>query len=218
MISRALFLLAVPVVLALAACGSTDPAPSPISAALTPSPTPTQTATVTPIPVAQPQDVDPNAYRLDGEGAIGSTDDVWWGDFAFYTDASKTVWCDINEGSESPGRVICEVIVGHESQVTYAVPPPVSDQCDSSSTTYRDSYAVGLGLFQSIGTDSGFFSCRELQTDHPDWIANSLVLPDLATITVEEFSCSVSAGIVTCGRPGGSGSIQFGLSVANFSN
>ncbi len=126
--------------------------------------------------------------------------------------------CDIFVNSETAGRVTCQVVKGHESEVTYAVPSPVTDQCNSSSSTYRDGYEVGLGLFQSIGTDSGFYACRELQTQHPDWVAATKVLPDNASIIVKEFSCTVLGGVATCGRLAGSGGLIFGLSTATFLN
>ena len=216
---RALVIIAVvPVVLALAACGSPAQAPTGSPAA---PPAASQSATATPTPTpapttATPQVVNPTDYLLDG--AIGGDGDVWQAKFGFFTDASKAVRCDISVNSETPGRVTCQVMVGSEGEVSYAVPGPVSDQCDASSATYRDGYEVGLGLFQSIGTDSGFYACRELQAEHADWVASTKVIPDAGTINVQEFSCTVAAGVASCGRPGKSGGFVFGLSVASFTS
>jgi hypothetical protein len=158
----------------------------------------------------------PDDYLLNG--AIGAEGDTWGANFGFFTDASKAVRCDIAVNSETAGRVTCQVMMGQESAVTYAVPSPVSDQCNSSSSTYRDGYEVGLGLFQSIGVDSGFYACRELQAQHPDWIAATKIMPDNATITVKEFSCTVVSGVAACGRPAKSGGFVFGLPTATFLN
>lgn len=169
------------------------------------SPTPEATPDAT-----VPQDVNPNDYLLDGAIVEG---EVWGAKFGFFTDETKSVRCDISASSEAPGRVTCEIMVGFEDQVEWGVPSPIGSPCTSAAGD-RDGYQLGAGLFQSIGVDVGFWGCRDVQSDHPDWVAATKVMPDAGTITVDdEYTCTVIASLATCGKVG-TPAFVFGLSEA----
>jgi hypothetical protein len=205
----------VPIVLLLSACNPTTPAPSDSASPAAPA---SQTASpAAPSPAAA---ITVSAADYITDGAVGSGNDAWSVLYSFYTDASKTVLCAIAANSESPAAANCWVVKGKESQVTYNVPPPITGQCDTNDpVNYRgDGYQVGLGLFQAIGQDAGFYGCREIETETPAVLTASKVIPDNATIATEDLTCTVTGGIAKCGytTSGNVTSFTFGLSVATF--
>lgn len=212
MMRRGLLLLVFPAVLALAACGS--PAPVVTSAAPTVKPTtsatPSATPTPTPTPV-KPVTVDPAGYLIDG--APGTGDQVWSAIYGFYTDASKAVRCDFYVSSEAEGYAACQVMKGHETEVTYDVPSEFVEPCDG-----LNGFEMGVGVFQLIGQQAGFAGCREIQDEKPTAVASTKVIPNGGTITVKRFSCSVLNGVATCTLNGNGPHFVFGLSVADFAN
>jgi hypothetical protein len=205
----ALFVAVVPLVLALSGCvpasnGAQPTAPASASPSSAPTPGP-------------PAAVDTATYLL--KGKIGNSSKTWSAIFGFYTDDAKDIRCDISVNSKSPGRTTCEIVKGHEKKVTYDKPSKITDQCVPNSGFYRgDGYQVGLGLFQAIGQDTGFYGCREGEKNYP-WFANKTkVLPDNSYLEVKGFRCTVESSVVTCAytKPTKTASFTFGLDVANF--
>lgn len=206
--SRVSVIIVATAVLLISGCAGT-PEPTPTASAQLETPVVEDSATPEP-EAAVPQDVNPSDYLLAGGIVEG---EAWGAKFGFFTDESKTVRCDISVSSEAPGRVTCEIMEGFETQVQWGVPSPIGSPCTSAAGD-RDGYQLGAGLFQSIGVDVGFWGCRDVQSDHPDWVAATKVLPDAGTITVDdEYTCTVTAGLATCGKVG-TPAFVFGLSEA----
>jgi ABC-type transport system substrate-binding protein len=208
--SRLRFLaLGIPLAIVLAGCAPESP--------IVPSgPAPIVSESSTPEPEG-PTNVDPAEYLL--AGGIGSSTEVWSAQIGFYTDDAKSVRCDITVNSETPGIASCEVVKGHDAEVTYTVPFQITDQCKKGSAFYRgDGYEVALGVFQAIGQDTGFYGCREGQDANPGFAALTKVLPDNATVTIQEFSCSVVSSVASCGYSDSakSAGFSFSLTTASF--
>ena len=173
----------------------------------------------TPSPSAStPPPTNPMDYLTDGGpgGGSGLNEAV----YSFYTDESKTVRCDMSSSDVPPDRADCEIVKGKEGLVTYAVPAKHAGACDVTDFQHYigDGYQVSLGIAQRLGRDSSFWGCREVESDTPQVLAQSKVLPDGATLVAGTVECSVAAAVVTCRYvdPAKTASFTFGLSVATF--
>jgi hypothetical protein len=198
--------------IALAACTQagtdTTNGPKPPTS-IGPSSSPTPTA---------PAEVNAADYLTDGGpgGGSGLGEAV----YSFYTDDSKTVRCDLSTSSVPPDLASCEIVKGNESLVTYAMPTEPAAACDlANAKNYRgDGYQVSLGVLKYLGQDAGFWGCREVETDTPDVLTASKVMPNGSSIVAGSIVCAVADGDVSCGyiSPGNDASFTFGLSVASF--
>lgn len=215
-------LLALPFILVLAACapavhtgaGPTGQ-PSPSAAAPTPSATPTPTPTPTPAPI------NPATYLINGvENPHANTTGSAFGQWAFYTDASKQVWCTFSIYSADAPGAYCFLVGSGKAARTFTVPTGVSNNCDMSSELPVDGYGLGLSLegFPN-GTFAGWGGCSDTFFAPASDLAKTKVLPDGATLAVTPFSCTVEASVATChfanGTDGG-GTITLGTAVASF--
>jgi hypothetical protein len=140
--------------------------------------------------------------------------------YSFYTDESKSVRCDMSSSDVPPDRAACEIVKGKETSVTYPVPAMHAGACDPADFQHYlgDGYQVILGIAQRLGKDASFWGCREVESDTPQVMAQSKLLPDGATLVAGTLKCSVASGVVTCSYvdPAKTASFTFGLSVATF--
>jgi hypothetical protein len=189
-------------------------APS-VAPSVTPIATPSITPVVTPPPVAVKKPaithVIPASYLVEGKPHQPDSNGDWMGRWAFYTDSTKDVFCDIYVFSGDPAGVHC-YITSHalNAQVSWSAPASVSAECGATG-----SYGVGLNVESLYPKTAGFMGCFPFIDQATASIqAKTKVLPDKAVLVVSPFSCTVKSGAVTChsiAADGGGGALSFGL-------
>ena len=195
-------------VLLLAGC-TPEPAPSPTPTAAGSSSSAEPTASVPPtVEIISPDD-----YLVDGTPGVADADGTWKGHYAFFTDASKAVRCDIYIFSGDSGGVTCAVTPGNESKVTYTLPPA---DCAPEDGNPVDGYSAGINYKVFTTGNSGWTGCG---LGASEFAGVTKVLPEgqdlLIESPAEKYTCSVAGGIATCADAQGA-TIRFGLSVAEF--
>ena len=210
---------ALAVVLALAGCSPETPAPSSSPSAAS-KPTTTATAAPTATAAAAPETVDPATFLIDGTPFVADADGYWKGHYAFFTDASETVRCDIYIFSGDSGGVTCAVTAGNDSTVTYQLP---AAQCDQSTSNPYDGLSVGINFKVFDTGNAGFTGCGVgafFETQPGSDLPNPKVLKDNQTLNVitatYNYTCTVAQGVASCSEAMSGASIKFGLSVAEF--
>ena len=222
--SRA-FVVLIPLIFVLSACAPVAhvAAPHPTGvhhspkASATPPSTPTPTAT---LKVTVPPPVINTAnYLIDGTPNVPDSNGDWFGEWGFFTDSTKTVWCEFTVFSgDNPGAT-CSIVPSAEAQATFPRPAGSSADC---STSDWDGYTLALGGSADDlipNADAGWDQCIGLNPDTAGYMAKSKVLPNGATIAFAPISCSTSNGVATCveANPGNpSISITLGLHTASF--
>jgi hypothetical protein len=222
-------LLVVPLLLVLAACAPSRHVVLPVkhhpsasasaSARVSASPTPSAIAKApTTPPVINPAD-----YLIGGTPNVPDANGEWYGQWAFFTDSTKRVWCEFDIYNDDGPGAHCYIVPSATSQATYTIPPGASNNCDESSSMAVDGYALGLGLaLQGADTpaESGWAGCANDFYEDPASLAKSKVLPDGATLAVAPFTCTVASAVATCTLndtySGKQPSITLGLHVASF--
>jgi hypothetical protein len=222
---RLAILLALPLLLLVAGCAPAThvslPSHShPVAShvpAKTASPTPTTTP-VTTKPIVVPP-INTADYLIDGTPNVPDSTGEWFGEWGFFTDSTKTVWCEFTVFSADNPGATCSIVPSAKSQATYPRPAGSSADC---STSDWDGYTIALGgsaddLMSSA--DAGWDQCMDLDPDTAGYQAKSKVLPNGATIGFAPISCTTSNGVGTCvetnpGNP--SVSITLGLHTASF--
>jgi hypothetical protein len=218
---RLTVLLVLPLLLVLAACaparhiaGPSHPHPS-VTHVPSPSATPPPTATASAAPVT----VNPATYLIEGTPNVPDANGEWYGQWAFFTDSTKTVWCQfVIFSADNPGAS-CSIVPADHSQATYPRPAGSSSDC---STNPWDGYTLGEGAAADDlipNADAGWDQCIGLDPDTAVELAKTLVLPEGATLTVSGFSCTTKGGVGTCteSAPGlPSAWISLGLHTASF--
>ena len=188
-----------------------------------PAPAP---ATTSPVPVAatpsaepappEPEEAAASSFLLEGTPGVPDADGYWKGHYGFFTDASKSVRCDIWIFSGDSGGVICGVTPGNEGLVTY--PLPVAD-CDPSGSTPADGYTVAINVKVFESGNSGFSGCGGAVVD-PALASATRVLLDHQTLriltAVYVYTCTVAEGVASCDDAYTGASIRYGLGVAEF--
>ncbi len=199
--------LVVPLLLVLAACAPVKHValpshPHPGHASATPTATATPTPSATPIvtkPVVPPT-ITPANYLVDGTPNVPDADGEWFGQWAFFTDATKSVWCQfIIFSGDNPGAT-CSIVPSARAKATYPKPAGTSPGC---ATTDTDGYTLGMGGSADDlqpNADAGWVQCIAGDPDTAALIAKTQVLPDGATLAVAPFSCTVKSGVATCGE------------------
>jgi len=195
-------------VLLLAGC-TPEPAPSPTPTAAGSSSSAEPTASVPPtVEIISPDD-----YLVDGTPGVAGADGTWKGHYAFFTDASKAVRCDIYIFSGDSGGVTCAVTPGNESKVTYMLPPA---DCAPEDGNPVDGYSAGINYKVFTTGNSGWTGCG---LGASEFAGVTKVLPEGQDLVVEtaaeKYTCSVSAGVAACFDAQGSG-FHFGLSNVDF--
>ena len=203
--SRAAFAL-IPLVLLLAACAPSahhiaGPHPTVIhhtpkasgSPSATPTPTPTPTVAAPPAPFNAAQ------YLIEGTPNVPDANGDWYGEWAFYTDATKSVWCQFTIFSgDNPGST-CSILPAARAQVTYPLPAGRSVGC---ATTNWDGYTLAMaGSADDLqpNADAGWDQCFSQNPPTAADLAKTPVLPNGATLAVAPFSCTAQAGVGSCG-------------------
>lgn len=205
--------------LLLAGCTPAAPQPSSLPTTAGSKPTATATATASPTPLA-PETVDAASYLIDGTPFVPDGDGSWKGHYAFFTDDTATVRCDIYIYSGDSGGVNCATTAGNQGLVTYAVP---TANCGTGSSNEFDGYSVAINFKVFDSGNSGFSGCGV-----GDFFAGSpgnelpapLVLHDNQTLFVNspvyQYTCTVAAGVATCSDSYSGASITYGLTAAQY--
>jgi predicted small lipoprotein YifL len=199
-------LFALPFVLALAACAPARPIHLPPKAA------PSSAS-----PTSSPP-VNPANYLVEGTPDVPDSNGEWYGEWAFYTDASKSVWCQFTVFSGDNPGANCSIVPADRSRVTYPLPAGSSAGC---ATSNWDGYTLGLGasVDDLMPQDAGWDQCFGNDPASAADLAKTLVLPSGATLAVAPFSCTVSAGVATCSESvtgGAAATVTLGLHTASF--
>jgi hypothetical protein len=232
MMRRLGLLLVLPLVIGLAACGPTQhislPAtPHPITTHPTGTITttvPTTTATPLTAPAVVPTTINPADYLIDGTPHVPDADGEWFGEWAFFTDSTKRVWCEMSVFSGDGPGASCSIVPGATAAATYPIPASVKNKCDNTDGIETDGYGLGPGLdLQADPTspEAGWAGCsNDFYIPSAD-LAKSKVLPDGGTLAVDPFSCHVVAAVATCTfndtYDARTGTITMGMNVASFS-
>jgi hypothetical protein len=217
-------LLVLPLVLAVAACA---PARLPHVSLKTHSASAAASATPSATPTAQspvsPPTINSTDYLINGvPDPTTDTTGSAFGEWAFFTDAQKQVWCQFTIFSADAPASYCFVVGSGKSAKTFTVPAGVTNGCDMSSSLAIDGYGLGLAV-EGLpnGTESGWAGCSNDFFAPAADLAKTKVLPSGGTLAVSPFSCTVTASVATChytdSYSGGSGTITLGLHVATFS-
>lgn len=212
-------LLTVCAVLLLAGC--TPDAPSPSSPAGAPSSGPKPIVTSQPtIPAAEPETVDAASYLIDGTPFVADQDGYWKGHYAFFTDDTATVRCDIYIYSGDSGGVTCATTAGNQGLVTYDRP---NATCGSGSPNEYDGYSIGINYKVFDTGVTGFLGCGvgdSFATAPGTELPVPSVLHDNQTLFVNspvyQYACTVAAGTATCTDAYTAASITYGLATAEF--
>jgi hypothetical protein len=222
MMRRLGLLLVLPLLIGLAACSPTRTVSLPskphpvVSHKPVVTAAPQATVTPTAAPVAPPA-IDAANYLVDGTPNVPDADGEWFGQWAFFTDSTKSVWCQfIVFSGDNPGAT-CSIVPSARAQATY--PKPVVGGCEAVNA---DGYTLGMGGNADDlqpNADAGWDGCIAGDSDIAALMAKTKVLPNLATIAVSPFSCTVNAGVGTCveslvGEP--AIGITLGLHTASF--
>ena len=219
--------LVVPLLLILAACSPVKHValpPHPLSShsgtAATNSMTPTRSATAPAVtkPIAPPT-ITPANYLVDGTPNVPDANGEWYGQWAFFTDTTKSVWCQfIIFSADNPGAS-CSIVPSARAQATYPKPAGTSPSC---ATTDTDGYTLAMGGsaddLDPPGS-AGWDQCIAGDPDTAALIAKTQVLPDGATLAIAPFSCTVKSGVGTCSETLQSApalTISLGLHSASF--
>ncbi len=212
-------LAAVSAVLLLAGC--TPATVSPTTTSGTPAATSSATPSSTPTPAPEPETVDAADYLIDGTPYVADQDGMWKGHYAFFTDDSATVRCDIYILSGDSGGVTCATTAGNQGLVTYALPTAT---CGSGSSNDIDGYSVGINFKVFDSGNAGFTGCGVgdfFATAPGNALPTPVVLHDNQTLVVDTsaytYTCTVAAGVATCTESYTGASITYGLGAASFS-
>jgi hypothetical protein len=169
-----------------------------------------------------PAPINTTDYLINGvpNPTADTTGDAF-GEWAFFTDANKQVWCEFTIFSgDAPGNY-CFIVGSGKSAKTYVVPPGVTNGCDMSSGSPVDGYGLGLAIEGLNGAEAGWAGCSDDFFVPPADLAKTKVLPSGGTIAVAPFTCSVTASVAPCHYVdtygGGSGTMTLGLHIATFS-
>lgn len=211
--------IALAAVLLLAGCTTAVPQPSSLPTTAGSTPAAAATATASPTPPA-PETVDAATYLIDGTPFVPDGDGYWKGHYAFFTDDTKTVRCDIYIYSGDSGGVTCSTTSGNQGLVTYAVPPA---NCGTGSSNEFDGYSVAINVKVFDTGSSGFSGCGvgDFFAGSPgDELPAPLVLNDNQTLFVNsplyQYTCTVAAGVATCSDSYSGASITYGLTAAQY--
>jgi hypothetical protein len=222
---RLAILLALPLLLLIAGCAPATHASLSAHPQATASHVPTKSASpkpslppITTKPIVVPAVVTSD-YLVDGTPNVPDADGEWFGEWAFFTDSTKTVWCQFTVFSgDNPGAT-CSIVPADHALATYPKPAGSSPDC---STNNWDGYTLALGGSADDlvpNADAGWDQCISGDAQIAGYMAKSKVLPSGATISFAPISCTTSNGVGTCteSSPGYAPiSITLGLHTASF--
>jgi hypothetical protein len=226
MTRRLAILLVLPVLLlvgctptAPVAISSTPPASTTPGQVGTPTPSPSVVATPTATPTPTVAAIVAADYLINGHPHHPNSSGTWYGEYAFFTDNSKTVWCEFTIFSSDAPGAYCFAVPSAKGLVTYTHPAGSSNNCNMSSANARDGYALSFGSNPIEPHLAGWAGCATNYFEPPADLAKTKVLPNGATLTVKPFSCTVISGVARCTQKDSAtiyGEITFGLHTASF--
>lgn len=199
--------LLAPLLLLLVACGPGAPTPSDDS----PSEKPTvQVGETAPAeePVAEGPVTADDYLIAGGLNEDPDGDGFWSAHYAFTTDATGAVRCDLWIFSGDDPSVLCAITPSHRSEVTYALPS--GTQCDLSTANPYDGYSLSVGG-KALDGFAGWSGCAE-QLDYGTETVK--VLGEEQTLTVPPFVCVVGGKAASCDFQDGSGGVTLGTYTA----
>lgn len=234
MLRRLPVLLAVPVLLiGLAGCTQSNPSASAAggasggsiaSGAPTSSPAPGATSAPADPPVGSrghtPTPAADSDYLINGHPHQPDSNGDWSGEYAFFTDSTKTVWCEFTIFSADTPAGYCLVVPSAKSQATFEKPASASNNCDQSTSRPRDGFALGFGGNPLGSALAGWSGCSTSAYAPAADLAKTKVLPDDTTLSVKPFSCTVLTGLARCTYNDSAthkGVVTLGLTVASYS-
>ena len=215
---RIAFALAAPIVVLLAGCTPTAPTPAPTvtvtaaaptAAAATPTATPTPTAAA----AAGPTEVNAADYLVSGHPHHPDANGEWSANYAFYTDSSKNVFCEITLFSGSQDEGGCWITSpAANAQVTFTAPASQKSQCGTNGG-YGAQIGGGAGLSHLVN----WWGCyRFTDVVSPKIAAKTLVIPDNSILTVSPLTAVVVGGASKFTIKGhANASLTFGMNVAD---
>ena len=200
--------LALPAMLLLAAC---DPTPLP-----TPDPTPTSTE-VEPVETPAPLDpapILPADYLVEHTPASDESHELFH--YAFWTDDSRSVRCDVWIGGQSDPYTDCLVMSAAEGSVSYTLPAGYTADCSAKADPPLDGFEVAV---IAIPADAGYDSPRAwlsgcaAERPYPSVAvaAATLVLPEGGVLDLDPFRCSATTAVATCEYLALGASVSLGL-------
>jgi hypothetical protein len=203
---RMIVVLAALPLLLLAGCAPSQPtaAPAPTVTVTqappvaTPTPTPTPTATTPTAPTAV-------------NSALYSVAPHEW---AFYTDASKNVWCEIYLSVGSPDEGGCWITSpAANAQATFTAPGSIKAECGSIGG-YGAQIGGGAGLTHAVN----WWGCYKFaNVVSPAIAAKTQPIPDNSVLHIAPLTATVVGGVVKFTDTQDAGaSLTYGLTVASF--
>jgi hypothetical protein len=224
--------LVVPLLLVLAACAPTHHVSLPakphsgVSASDAASASAAPSASPKPIvkTPAVPPKINAPDYLINGTPNVPDANGEWFGQWAFFADSTKRVWCELSVFSGDGPSAHCYVVPSARSQATYAIPAAVANNCEANDGVDTDGYGLGLGIAlqgNPTNPEAGWAGCSTDGFEVPADLAKTKVLPDGSTLAVAPFTCTAASGVATCvfndTYDGKTGTITLGLKVAKFS-
>jgi hypothetical protein len=173
---------------------------------------------------AVPPTINATDYLINGTPNVPDANGEWYGDWAFFTDSTKRVWCDLSVFSDDGPGAHCYIVPSAHSQATYPIPAGIGNNCNGTADVDTDGYGLGLGLALQGDTsnpEAGWAGCSDSNNIAAADLAKSKVLPDGSTLVVAPFTCRVASAVATCvfndTYTGRTGTITLGMNVAKFS-
>lgn len=200
-------LLALPLLLLLAGC---DPTPPPVEPVETSTSAPTEPeeseAPEAPVVVAD--------YLVEHMDEEENASELFH--YAFWTDDSKSVRCDVTIGGQSDPYANCFVMAGAEGSATFTLPAGITADCAPEADPRLDGFEVHV---VAIPADAGYPLPRAAVSGCADYrwyptaeVATATrVLPDGGSLDLAPFVCSVSDAVATCTYGAMGASVSLGL-------
>jgi hypothetical protein len=184
-----------------------------------PSPDATQSVGEAPAPTAttDPQNIlDSADYRVEYQPADSESEVRELSHYAFWTDDSESVRCDVWIGGEFDPYAACHVTPEGESSVTYSLPEGITADCSDGADPALDGFETRL---IAVGEGAGFELDRAIVAGcasgrlYPsvEVAEATRVLPNEAVLELEPFRCSVIEAVATCEYLEVEASISLGL-------
>ena len=164
--------------------------------------------------------VNSDDYLVEHFPAADDSNEYWH--WAFWTDASKSVRCDISSGGNADPLGTCWVMAGFESSTTYTLPagtPPVN--CGGGDAVPQlDGYALQLIIEANPAyQNASILGCpADRAYLAPGIGAATQVMPDHGVLTTPDFTCTVEAAVATCTYPAAHASVTLGLTAIGVTN
>jgi hypothetical protein len=209
------FAIALPTVFVLAGCDPTSVAPAPAasSPAADPSAEPEDDGGST-----DPLVLNPDTYLVEHSPAGDDSNEYWH--WAFWTDESKAVRCDISSGGNADPLTTCWVMPGFEASTSYSLPAgtPPTNCAGGGAAPQLDGYAVQLSPANPGFTDATILGCLSDRHLEAGIGIVTQILPNHGVLNMTDFNCSVTDAVATCTYIASGATVSLGLSAIGVSN